>query len=439
MSGRWLIPAYLCLVFLPLALAAFSGRSPRSFLDELGTGAGMIAFSILLAEFLLSGRFRAISGGVGMDVTMRMHQLFARSALAFVIVHPFLYSSPFGWALPFDPTRELTLAQPGIALAAGALAWVLLPAFVLVSIARSDLFKRYENWRLGHGLGAALIAGASWYHATEAGRYSADPAVYWFWTASLIVALFSLVSVYVVRPLFQSLRPWRVTTVEKVADRTWSVELAPEGHDGMTYKAGQFVWLNIGHSAFSLAENPFSLASAPAGKAGLGFVIKELGDFTSTLDQVAEGTRAYVDGPFGHLSIDGINAPGIALVAGGVGIAPMLSILRQLQAAGDQRPVSLLYGNRHAGQIVAEEELERWAETPEHELVHVLSEPEENWSGETGLLSSDLIERYYGRPERRDWVYVLCGPPDMMTSVEETLLDLGVPGDHILSERFSYD
>lgn len=65
----------------------------------------MIAFAILLIEFVLSGRFQLISDNMGMDVTMRLHQLLARTALVFVLVHPFLYQTPFNPPLPWDVAR----------------------------------------------------------------------------------------------------------------------------------------------------------------------------------------------------------------------------------------------------------------------------------------------------------------------------------------------
>lgn len=93
--------------------------------------------------------------------------------------------------------------------------------------------------------------------------------------------------------------------------------MEPDGHDGIAYEAGQFVWLNVGHSVFSLRENPFSVSSAPSSGALLQFIIKELGDFTSTLSRIAPETRAYIDGPHGHLVTTGRTEPGIALIAGG--------------------------------------------------------------------------------------------------------------------------
>lgn len=439
MGGLSLAILYLCVVLTPLALAAAGTRPPRPMLDELASGAGMLAFAIILAEFLLSGRFRAISGGVGMDVTMRFHQLLARTALLLALVHPFLYVSPFGAQLPFDPTRVLTLKEPGIALATGAVAWVLLPAFVMISIARSEVFKMYEVWRWGHGAGAAIIAGFAWHHTVHAGRYAEDPVLKAVWTGLLLIALASLAAVYVGRPLMQLRRPWKVKEIKKVADRLWEVVLAPDGHRGLSYEAGQFAWLNIGRSSFSLNENPFSIASAPSEKEQLRFVIKELGDFTSSLGAIEVGTCAYIDGPHGNLTGNGLHAPGIGLVAGGVGIAPMLSILREMGAQGDQRPVKLIYGNRHKGQIVAGDELEHFAAREGRDVIQVVSEPEPGWKGEVGLIDAALIKRHFGEEHHKSWDYLLCGPPAMMTGVEEALIDLGIAPRQILSERFSYD
>ena len=90
-STQRLILIYGAIVLAPLALSAAQIRAPRSFWDEIASGAGMLAFAIILVEFTLSGRFRSISRRVGMDVTMRAHQLIARTALAAALVHPFLY------------------------------------------------------------------------------------------------------------------------------------------------------------------------------------------------------------------------------------------------------------------------------------------------------------------------------------------------------------
>lgn len=439
MAPGLLAAGYLAVVLLPLALAALGARPPRGVWDELATGAGMLAFSVILVEFVLSGRFRPISRRIGMDVTMRLHQLFARTALGLALVHPFLYESPFRHPLPWDDTRALTLTADLASLGTGVAAWVLLPAFVLLSIARNALRYRYEAWRLLHGLGALLIAGLVLHHTLSAGRYSADPVLAWTWIGLAGVAALTLLHVYLLRPLLQLRRPWRVASVRPAALRTWEVRIEPEGHRGLRFDAGQFVWLNIGHSPFTLAENPFSISSAPAAGPALEFIVKELGDFTSTVGSIAPGTRAHVDGPHGSLSVAGRSEPGIALIAGGVGIAPLLGILRQLRLERDPRPTVLVYGNRIADQIVGGEELDEIARTHGTRVVHVLSEPPEGWTGGIGMIGPALLAEVFADPATRGWLYVLCGPAPMMEVAEETLTAMGVPASRILAERFDYD
>ena len=437
--ARLLALLYLALIGAPLFIAAAHDWPRRPVLDEIAAGAGLLAFAILLSEFLLSGRFRPVSRGVGMDATMRVHRVVARLALGLALIHPFLYTLPYDPARPWDPTRALTLTGDVEALLGGFAAFVLLPAFVVFSIRRADLPMPYEAWRAMHGLGALAIAGGVLHHAIEAGRYSADPVLARFWIALFAVAAASLLFVYVAKPLAQLRRPWRVASVRPVAERTWELALDPDGHDGLAYEAGQFAWLNVGHSPFSLCENPFSISSAPAGGARLEFVIKEFGDFSGSVGELRPGTRAWIDGPHGNLVITGRAEPGIALIAGGVGVAPLIGILRELVATRDPRPSLFVYGNRAESQIAYRDELAAAAHDHATEVVHVLSEPPEGWQGRTGLIDEALLGELFRDPARREWLVVLCGPTPMLVSVERSLRGIGLPRRQILSERFDYD
>ena len=89
-----LLVAYVAIALLPLGLATSQDLPPRPFRDELTSALAMIGFSMLLVEFVLTGRFQWVSGGIGTDITMRFHQLIARSLTVFILVHPFLYSLP---------------------------------------------------------------------------------------------------------------------------------------------------------------------------------------------------------------------------------------------------------------------------------------------------------------------------------------------------------
>ncbi|NNE51735.1 MAG: hypothetical protein HKN30_04955 [Sulfitobacter sp.] len=429
-----LIAAYAAVVTLPLILSWAVGGPPRPLHQELASGLGILSFSIILVEFVLSGRFKRVSNRIGMDVTMRAHQLFARTALLFAVLHPFLYrGTPTGGQRPWDPTRQLTLTSDFTYISTGIAALILLFCLVAFAIARKQLDFKYETWRLMHGLGALLIAALLLHHTVYAGRYGSEPVMTWFWLAMTGVAMGSLLYVYLLVPLRDRGRRWRVSSVDCLTPRQWQVTVTPVNHAGLDYKAGQFVWLNIGHSTFSLKENPFSICSAPAGGPDVSFMIKELGDFTRTIGQIQPDTIAYLDGPFGSLTVEGRDEPGIALIAGGVGIAPLLGILRQLRAMNDPRKIKFIYGNRKEDQIAWRDELDG------ADVTYVLSEPSEAWEGEVGFVDAGLVDRVFGPEEFENWLFVLCGPAIMMEVVETRLIEKGTTSDRILSERFDYD
>jgi len=440
LPGGLLVVLYLALVLAPLAIAALRGGPPRPWRDELATGLALLGFVVLFVEFLISGRFRTISGRIGIDTTMRAHQLLARTALLFLLLHPFLYTSglqPF--PMPSDPTGRTSLGLTGPSILTGVAAWILLALLVVLAIGRDQLPFRYEAWRASHGLGALLTAGLGTHHALEAGRYSADPWLAGFWLVLLALSAFTLLHVYLLRPLGLLARPWRIDAVERIADRTWSIRLVEEHPGRFRFRAGQFVWAILDRSPFSLIEHPFSIASAPADLPRLEFVIKEAGDFTSRLDRLRIGGRGYLEGPHGNFTLEGRQAEGVVLVAGGVGIAPMLSLLRQAAAERDRRPWLLLYGNRHVGQIVHGEELEALASRLDLRIVHVLGEPPEGWKGEVGQFDRALLARHVELPAMAGRLFFVCGPPAMIDTVERALVDLGVPLRHIVAERFRYD
>lgn len=434
MKPLLLLVAYLAAVTLPLVLSRLINAPPRALHQELASGLGILAFSMVLMEFVLSGRFKAISKGIGMDVTMRFHQLMARTALAFALLHPFLYQrTPSGGQRPWDPSRQLTITTDFADLSTGIVAYLLLAGLVTLAIGRTQLSYKYETWRAMHGIGAVLIAALLLHHTVSAGRYGSQPVMFWLWIAMTGAAVGSLLYVYMVEPLRERKRAWQVASVTPLGAEQWELTVTPKGHSGLKFQAGQFAWLNVGHSSFSLKENPFSIASAPAAGPDVSFMIKEFGDFTRTVGQIEPGTIAYIDGPYGNLPVDGRPEPGVALIAGGVGLAPLLSILRQMRLTGDPRKVKLVYGNRTADQIAYQTELGT------QDVTYVLSDPPTDWHGKSGLIDGALMDQIFLPEEFNEWVFVLCGPPAMMDIIEAHLRKRGAPPSRIMSERFYYD
>lgn len=434
-----LIVAYVGIALAPLGLAYAQGLSPRSFWDELSSGLALVGFSMLLIEFVLSGRFKTVSGGIGIDLTMRFHQLVARTLTVFILVHPFLYTTPIAGRRPWDSGGSLTLGLDAGTLITGLLAWILLIVLVITSIRRDQLPYRYETWRMCHGLGAMLIALFGAHHAIEAGRYSGRSDLEIFWYVMVGLAALTLVYVYVYSPWRQSRAPYRVVSVEKAAQRTWEVVVEPVRSDAMNFEAGQFAWLTLGVSSYSIREHPFSMSSCPADRPRIGFTIKEVGDFTRNIGSIPVGASAYLDGPHGNLTLADRQGEGLAFIAGGVGLAPIMSILRQLRAEGDRRPMVLIYGNRCADQILYGDELTAMQRDLSLQIHHVLSEPEAGWDGAVGRLDQAVLDKLLPSDGRDRRLYFVCGPGPMIDDVERSLGRLGIPTGQIVSEKFSYD
>ena len=119
-------------------------------------------------------------------------------------------------------------------------------------------------------------------------------------------------------------------------------------------------------------------------------------------------------------------------------MTPLMSMLRHMRDTKAEVDVMLLYANRTEKDIVFREELAaiEAGDAPRLKVVHILSEPEPGWNGETGYVDREKIARYLSDNMSEKAFYV-CGPPAMNTKVIETLLAMGVPYPRIHTEIFS--
>jgi predicted ferric reductase len=433
-----LFACYGLLCALPLVLAALQGHPTRNVFRELSSGLVMVGYVMTLLQFLSSGRFEWLSGQIGIDRTMRFHQVASWVISGFIIAHPLLYVIPRLSSGMMETLAALSRMFISPSLLSGVIAWFLMILLVPIAIFRDRLPFRYELWRLSHGLIAIAIALFGTHHTLRVGTYSADRWLAAFWIAATIIALLAILHIYVLKPLLQRRAPYRVVTNRKVADRMWEVAVEPERGDALRFAAGQFVWLNLGHSPFSLTEHPFSISSAPVDRPRISFTIKESGDFTNQISSIVPGTRAYLDGPHGNFTLAGRKSQCIVFIAGGVGFAPIVSMLRQLKAECYPHPLHLIYGNRIESQILFREETEALEGALDFKVHYVLSEPPTGWTGAVGELTPTILDKCLEQVRVDDCLFFVCGPPPMMDSVERTLIAGGISRNRIVSERFKY-
>lgn len=430
-TGLLIVGLYIVLALVPL-LVGLAPPTPggRAFWLELSVALGFVGLGQLAVQFALIARFRRISEPFGIDLVMQYHRQIGIMAVLLVLAHPMVL---FAWRPTYlgmlDPPRADASTLSGVM---AALAMV---ALVVVSLWRRRLRVSYEAWRVSHALLGIAALALALTHVLLTGLYVTVPWKYVALTVWCMAFVGLIAHLRLVKPMELARRPWRVVDVRADVAGTWSLALEPDGHAGLAFAPGQFAWIKIGRSPWSVEEHPFSFSSSAERPLRLEFGIKELGDFTSSIGRVPTGTRVLVDGPHGSFSCDFHEADTLLLIAGGIGISPILSMIRTLADRGDLRPVTLVYACSRWDRVAFRSELDALERRLPLKTVYVLEEGHSGWRGPVGYVTRDVLAPFVaGDPTGRQ--VFLCGPDAMMMAVERVLLESGVPRERISLERF---
>jgi predicted ferric reductase len=428
--GLFWLAVFTTLALLPLGLARAGWLpAPRSFWIEFGVSLGFLALALFALQFLFSGRLKWVAPSFGMDNIIQFHREVGLIAFLLVLAHPIvLISAEPAFLVYFDPRVNFLRA---VALVSVTIAAVLI---IATSVWRTAFRLPYEWWRLLHGLLALAIVFIGVVHSIQVEHYLGP-----LWKKVVLgllaaAAVYPLLHTRIVRPWRNRTRPYRVVEVEAERDDSYSLTIEPAGHERMLFAPGQFAWVTIRPSPFTLQQHPFSFASSARARQ-IRFTAKELGDFTGTWKDIEPGTTVFLEGPFGSFTPDPSPETGVFLVMGGIGVTPAMAMLRTLRDDGDPRRAILIYGNKDWENVAFREELEELRGQMNLEVVHLLEEAPDGWEGETGFVTRELLEKYL--PEKPEtFQYFVCGPTPLMDVTEITLRELGIPWQRIYAERF---
>jgi predicted ferric reductase len=429
--GLFWVCVYLALILMPL-IVLLIGPMPHGsgFWWDFSIALGFAGASMMGVMFFLTARFKRASLPFGIDLIYYFHRHIALVGFSFLLMHPLVM-------VVLEPELLKELASQTISgyMMAGAGSIAALIALILTSLFRKSLKLHYDAWRIWHVLLSVAAFVLAILHIEGVGGYVSVPLKKILWT--LITASWVLLLIYVrlVKPFRIARVPYRVEKIRQERGDAWTLVLRPDGHMGMQFKPGQFLWLTLWSSPFALKEHPFSISSSAEEPARIHLTIKELGDFTSRIKAVLPRQKAYLDGPYGAFSIDRHNAGSFSFIAGGIGIAPIMSMLRTLADRNDSRPLTLIYAYNTLERLTFYEELEALKEKLRLKVTYVLFSPPEGWQGESGFITEELLQSRM--PKNTDNVHCfVCGPVPMIQLVEKSLYKLGVPLARIHSELF---
>ena len=201
------------------------------------------------------------------------------------------------------------------------------------------------------------------------------------------------------------------------------------------FKAGQYVDLLVpGTNEW----RSYSMANPPSQNGAVEIMIKLMsgGLFSSYVEQQLQpGARLTLQGPYGNFHLRDTQHEAI-FIAGGSGMAPILSLLRDMAERNDARPVTYFYGARARRDLFQLDELRSFEQRlPPFRFVPALSEsqPDDVWDGETGLITN-VVKRIVTSGKNKE--AYMCGPTAMIDAAIITLQRLGVEEKEIFYDKF---
>jgi ferredoxin--NADP+ reductase len=215
--------------------------------------------------------------------------------------------------------------------------------------------------------------------------------------------------------------------------------------DPLSFEPGQYLTIGV-ESEGKLIQRPYSVASSPLDAAdGYEYYVRlvEPGMFTPLLWRLQPGHPMSQKPPKGRFMLQPDDNRQHVFISSGTGIAPFISMMDTLRRQGMPRPAIVLHGVSHVADLGYRELLERWERSGDYPLRYVpsVSRPtapqNAGWAGRTGRVES-IVESVYdelGLTPDNTIAYV-CGNPDMINAVDETLLARGFPEEQIRKELY---
>jgi ferredoxin-NADP reductase len=234
---------------------------------------------------------------------------------------------------------------------------------------------------------------------------------------------------------------WQIATVTAIRPETPTVtSYTFRLPDWMLHRAGQHYDVRLTAADGYQAERSYSVASAPERRGEVDLAIERVPDGEVSgyfHDVVVVGDRIELRGPIGgYFAYTPSDRP-LLLIGGGSGVVPLMAMLRARAGAANRSPARLLYSAREPDEVIyAAELVERAAARDGFELFLTLTRRQPpGWTGFARRIDREMLLEV-ARPLGREVEVFACGPTRLVEAVASGLVDLGIPGAQIRTERF---
>jgi predicted ferric reductase len=412
--------ALAALVVVPVALMA-TRADGTSVSGLLSVGLGLVALCLLVVVVVVPSRVRTLTRAFGVEKVMGLHRWVGTLAVAVVLLH--MVVAIVNHPRLLDPLAT-TPSKAGWSSAAS----LLLVGLVAVRGRRPG--ARYEIWARLHVLlaGAALVLAGL--HVWWLQNLVTDPVMRVVLSVLVLALIAVLFHRWVWRPMFSRQGAYVVYGVRRESPTVSTLVLAPVHlrRGGLRFAPGQFVWLRLKRGVVGTEEHPFTIASSARVTGRLELTVRDQGDFSGLLSTLRTGSKVWLDGPHGSFTAEAATgSAGLVLLAGGVGITPMMSMLRTLADRGDRRTHRLVVAERGTEPLFADE-LTALARRLDLQVTRT----------EGRRIDAALLAEVLPETERHALDYFICGSPSVLAGSLAALEQLGVPAARIHTEQFGW-
>lgn len=427
--------AALAGVGLGVVIALTLGAESASALGAPGgwlTGAGrlfaMTGTYLLLVMIVLITRLPWLERTIGQDRLVRWHRRIAPWPIALISLHVVTITLGYAQAAKSGVLAEFwTFLRHYPDLLAATVAFALLVGVSLASVRVARHKMKYETWWAVH-LYLYLALALAFAHQIATGvMFVGHPLARAFWIALWAGTAGLLVASRVVLPAVRNLRlQLRVVDVVKEAPGVFSLTLSGRRVDRLAVSGGQFFQWRFLAPGLWWHGHPYSLSAMPR-PPFLRLTVKALGDHSSALARLRPGTRVIVEGPYGVFTRHARTTDRVTLVGAGVGMTPLRALLEDLPRSVE---VAVVVRATSVADLVHRDEIRDLVELRRGQYHEVLGPRDRARFGSSTL--RELV------PDIAEGDVYICGPDGFSASVSRFVERLGVAGERVHVEAFSF-
>jgi len=396
-----------------------------------GKVVGTAAAVLLFYQLSLVARLKVLDRVFALPGLVRTHRLNAIFILLLACLHPVL-------VLTSDNTLVIPLEMRYWPewLGVGLLALIVVQ--FSTSRWRTDARMRFHRWMFLHRWLGFTVLGIVTIHILFVSETFSEKG---FPRDALILSAVLLALLWLwIRSgwLRARKRPFSVTRVAPEGMSSVGIELRPVDKRPFRYVPGQFVIVSFQSKHISPEPHPFTLSSTPTRPEYLQLTVRTNGDWTRHVARITVGERVYIQGPFGRFShVFTDPAREIIMIAGGIGITPMLSMMRFMADRQDQRAITLIWSNRSREHMVYPDELNELGEKlTGFRSVLIFTGNSDEYLSTEGLNLEKLQSMLKG--SGRQAAIFVCGPEQMMVQIKNDLKRIGFEPRSIHTETFGF-